>query len=270
MKEENPIANLLKVLDRETILELVVIVAVAAVLIIAIQRLLPPLADRLHGKKRLDLLAVIPLVRLLLISTALVMIVPLLIEPSMQNMVALLGTVGLAVGFALKDYVSSLIAGILVVSEKPYRNGDWIEIGGVYGEVRHVGMRTVEVVTPDDNRVTIPHSRLWTEAVSNANSGTTRLQCAADFYVDPRHDAVRARHMLRNVALTSPYLCVDNPISVIVRETPWGTHYRIKAYPVDSAQQFRFTSDMTVRGKAALSSLGAEFVAFSPAVERQA
>lgn len=44
-------------------------------------------------------------------------------------------------------------------------------------------------------------------------------------------------------------------------EKPWGTHYRLKAYPVDSAQQFQFVSDLTVRGKAALSRLGVEFAA---------
>jgi hypothetical protein len=51
------------------------------------------------------------------------------------------------------------------------------------------------------------------------------------------------------------------PFAVIVTEKPWGTHYRLKAYPVDSAQQFQFVSDLTVRGKAALSRLGVEFAA---------
>jgi len=50
--------------------------------------------------------------------------VPLLIEPSVQNMVALLGTLGLGLGFALKDFVSSLVAGLVAVWEMPYRNGD--------------------------------------------------------------------------------------------------------------------------------------------------
>ena len=129
MENEPRIAQIFKSLNTGTLLELAAIVVGAVLLIIAVQRLLPWLAGHLHGRKRLNLLAVTPLIRLLVILTALVLIVPLLIEPSMQNMVALLGTVGLALGFALKDYASSLIAGIVAIGEKPYRNGDWVEVG---------------------------------------------------------------------------------------------------------------------------------------------
>jgi small-conductance mechanosensitive channel len=188
------------------------------------------------------------------------MIVPLVIEPSLQNMVALLGAASLAMGFALKDFASSLIAGVVAVGEMPYRNGDWIEVNGVYGEVGHVGMRTVQVVTPDDTVVSIPHARLWNDPIFNANDGSPRLQCVANFYLHPDHDAAQARQVLQDVALTSPYLHFDDPIAVIVQEKPWGTQYRLKAYPVDARQQFRFVTDLTVRGKAALSGLGVNFV----------
>jgi small-conductance mechanosensitive channel len=246
-------------LDAQTALELAVIFVAAGLLIILMQRALPWVANRLHGKKRLFFLAMVPLIRLIIILTALALIVPLLIEPSIQNMVVLLGTVGLALGFAFKDYASSLIAGIVAIGEKPYRNGDWIKVGDVYGEVCHVGMRTVEVVTPDDDKVSIPHSCLWNDSVSNSNDGNPRLQCVADFYLHPQHNAAQARQLLQDVALTSPYLFFDDPIAVIVKEKPWGTHYRLKAYPVDAVQQFRFISDMTIRGKAALIDSGMKF-----------
>jgi hypothetical protein len=42
-------------------------------------------------------------------------------------------------------------------------------------------------------------------------------------------------------------------------EKPWGTHYRLKAYPVEPRDQFQFITDLTVRGKAALLALGAAF-----------
>ena len=233
--------------------------AAAALLIVVTQRALPWMARRLHGRKRLHLLATIPLIRLLVILAAFVLIVPLVIEPSVQNMVAFLGTVGLALGFALKDYASSLIAGIVAIGERPYRNGDWIRVDGVYGEVRHVGVRCVEIVTPDDTVVAIPHARLWTEPIFNANDGLPRLQCVADFFLHPQHDAARVRQALRDVALTSPYLHFDGPIAIVLQEKPWGTHYRLKAYPVASSQQFRFVSDLTVRGKAVLGGIGVTF-----------
>lgn len=259
MQAEKQVTQIFKTLDAGTVMELALIMAAASVLILAAQHALPWVANRLHGTKRLHLLAMVPLIRLVIIVTAFVLVVPLLIEPSLQNMVALLGTAGLALGFALKDYASSLLAGIVAIGEKPYRNGDWIRVGEVYGEVRHVGMRTVTLVTPDDNAVAIPHARVWTDPIFNASDGRPHLQCVADFYLHPRHDAALVRQALRDVALTSPYLHFDEPIAVIVQERPWGTHYRLRAYPVDASQQFRFVSDLTVRGKAALSGLGAEF-----------
>jgi small-conductance mechanosensitive channel len=256
MQNETDIIRLFKVLDTAALIELGLILVGAAVLIFANQSLIPWIANRLHGRYRLYLLAMVPLMRLIIIIVAFVLIVPLIIEPSLQNMVAVLGTVGLAVGFALKDYVSSLIAGVVAVIEMPYRLGDWIEINGTYGEVAKVGMRTVQIVTPDDTRVSIPHLKLWNELIFNANNGGPELQCIADFYLHPMHDASVVMQALQDVAITSPYLQLDQPIAIIVREQPWGTHYRLRAYPIDPRQQFRFVSDLTVRGKAILEQLG--------------
>ena len=54
------------------------------------------------------------------------------------------------------------------------------------------------------------------------------------------------------------------PITVAVFEKPWGTHYRVKAYPIDGRDEFLFISDVTVRGKTALANLNVQHV-ISPA-----
>ena len=220
---------------------------------------LPWLADKFSGRFRIFLLALVPVLRLLIILAAFALIIPYLIEPTFKNLVALLG----ALGFAFKDYVSSLIAGVVAIYEMPYRPGDWIEVDGAYGEVRAVKMRALEIVTPDDTVVVIPHLKLWNQLIFNANDGGPNLQCVADFYLHPRHDAASVKEVLYDVALTSAFLKIEQPIRVIVSNKPWGTHYRLKAYPLDPAQQFQFITDLTVRGKAVLNRLGVEFSALS-------
>jgi len=222
---------------------------------------LPWLAGRASGRLRLHTLAAVPVLRLVVIASALMLIIPRIVEPTFENLVALLGALGLALGFAFKDYVGSLIAGIVALYEMPYRPGDWVRIDGTYGEVRSIGMRTIEIVTSDDTVVTIPHLKLWDHLIFNANDGTQNLLCVADFYLHPRHDAAVVRHMLHDVALTSPYTQMRQPINVVLTEKPWGTHYRLKAYPIDTRQQFHFISDLTIRGKAALTRLGVDFAA---------
>lgn len=260
MQADERVEHVFRAIDAGVMLEVGLIVAAAAALIAATQHALPWIGNRLIGRKRLHLLAMAPVVRLVVIVGAITLILPRLIEPSLQNMVTILGATGLALGFALKDYASSIIAGVVAVGEKTYRNGDWIKVGDVYGEVRHVGIRTIEVVTPEDDRVLIPHSSLWKQSVSNANNGAPRLQCVADFHLHPRHDGEAVRSALEDVALTSPYTCLERPVTVVVTENQWGTRYRLKAYPVDSSQQFRFVSDLTLRGKKELEILGVQSV----------
>lgn len=257
MDDTPDLARLFNSLDRSAWLELALVVGAAFLLIRAEQRLLPWLANRLHGRARHYLLASVPLLRLLILLVAILLAVPIVIEPSLRNMVALLGAAGLAIGFALKDYASSLIAGVVAAFEQPYRPGDWVELDGHYGEVVHVGMRTVALVTPDDDYVTVPHLKLWDSAVRNGNNGSPVLQCSALFHVHPEHDARRARAVLEDVAMTSPYLHFEAPVTIVIQEETWGTKYMIRAYPVDPRQQFRFVSDLTVRGREALSRIGA-------------
>lgn len=256
MDDNEQYARLFNDIDSQALIILGVTLASTVLLIIASQHGLNWLANRLHGQLRFRVFALVPLTRLLILITALVIAVPVVIEPSMRNMVTLLGALGLAIGFALKDYVSSLIAGVVSAVELPYRPGDWVSIEGTYGEVKHVGMRTVDIQTPDDDMVAVPHLKLWDSAIHNANNGGTSLQCVTHFYLHPEHEAERVRKTLRDVALTSAYLKFDRPIIVVAEEKPWGTHYRIRAYPVDPRQQFLFITDLTVRGKQVLSDMG--------------
>ena len=239
-------------------LRIAVIVAAAWLLTATARRGLPLMAARAPSRVRLWLLSAVPVVRLIVLVVAITLVVPLIVQPGWQNLVAILGAAGVAVGFALKDYVSSLIAGIVAVYERPFRPGDWVEVDGAYGEVRSVGLRSSRLVTLDDTVVTVPNLKLWTSNIRNANYGRRDLLCIADFYVHPRHDAAVVRRKLHDVALTSPYLQIERPTAVVVSEKPWGTHYRIKAYPIDGRDQVQFTSDLTVRGKAVLARLGVE------------
>ena len=216
-------------------------------------------SERASPHLRLSILRVLPIIRLLVGIGAVVVIVPILVEPTFQNIVALLASVGLALAFTFKDYGSSLAAGLATILENAYQPGDWIDVGGTYGEVKSIRARATRIVTPDDTEVIIPHTLFWSTSIFNASSGKRSILCVADFYLHPDHDAVLARSRLEEVAQTSSYRKADTPVTVIVLEKPWGTHYRVKAYVKDSREQFLFLTDITVRGKEVLRSLGIRF-----------
>ena len=190
---------------------------------------------------------------------SLVLIVPILVEPTFENVAILGAAVFLGLAFALKDYASSLVAGLTTILENTYQPGDWIEIDGAYGEVKSIGLRAVHLVTADDTEIIIPHSRIWTAQVANASGGNRGLLCVADFYLHPDHDAAKARAALEKTAQSSSYREPRSPVAVIVLEKPWGTQYRVKAYVRESREQFLLTSDVTVRGKKILRQLKIKF-----------
>lgn len=247
--------------DLEQIPFLYIIILLATALFISsmVRRLIPAVASILPPRFNYYLLPLIPIFRLLITAITLLLLIPTVVKPTMQNFIAFFGAVGLALGFAFKDFASSLIAGIIAVYEQPYRVGDRVTINGIYGEVQAINLRSLKLVTPDDNAVTIPHSCIWNGSIQNANDGCREQQCVALFFLRPDHEAEKVRQILRDVALTSPYTQFSRPIRVSLRELPWGTQYRIRAYPIDGRDEFSFISDLTARGKAALLESGLEF-----------
>lgn len=234
--------------------------------ILLARKLLPYLAERGPSQLRLYLLGAVPIIRLVLLVISIMWVVPIVFNITLQNFLVIAGALGVAIGFAFKDYVSSLIAGIVAIVERPYRPGDWVRIGDDYGEVRAVGMRAIEICTPSDDIVHVPHEKIWQNNIANSNDGSHTLMCVASFYLRPDHDAARVRVALRDVALSSAYLEYDKPVVVMLVETPLGTHYKLKAYPFDMRDQFHFISDLTIRGKLAIADSGAVEVQARPSV----
>ena len=260
MMEDLGLKQALDSITYSAMLQAVILIVVASLLNWAAQKLLPRIAAKLGGKPRLYLLASVPLLRLVIIVITVILVVPILVKPSFENMVAIFGALALALGFAFKDYANSLIAGIVTLYEMPYRPGDWVEIDGHYGEVRAIGTRAAELVTPDDTVIVVPHSKLWDSFIENGNDGTDDLMCVAEFHLMPHHEMTQVMTLLRTVAFTHPLTKTWKPVLIVVSNKPWGMVYRLKAYPVEPSAQFRFISELTARGARAMAAEGVGFV----------
>jgi small conductance mechanosensitive channel len=241
------------------VLVVAAVLVLARVLILGLQSILRRAAEQAPPHRRLTLLRLVPIARLLIRAAAIVVIVPLLFEPTVPNILALTAGIGLALAYTLKDYGSSYVAGLVTVLEQTYQPGDWIEVDGAYGEVKAIAGRALHLVTADDTEVIIPHARLWATSISNASSGHRSVLCIAHFYLHPDHDASAVREQLTEVAASSSYRAPDSSVTVIVLEKPWGTHYRVKAYVRESREQYLFITDLTIRGKDKLRHLNIRF-----------
>ena len=76
------------------------------------------------------------------------------------SIIALLGAAGLAIALALKDTLSNIAAGMMLLILRPFRSGHFIECGSILGTVKEVGLFTTIMETPDGLYISSPNSSL--------------------------------------------------------------------------------------------------------------
>lgn len=81
------------------------------------------------------------------------------------DIVATLGVSSVAIGFAFQDIFKNFLAGIILLIEEPFCIGDEIEIGSYKGRIEHISVRTTKIRTYNGERVLLPNSTLFTDAV---------------------------------------------------------------------------------------------------------
>lgn len=84
---------------------------------------------------------------------------------NVSALVAGLGLTGFALGFALKDAISNLLSGVLILLYQPFRTGNRIKVAGYEGTVRSIDLRYTQLDT-DGNKVLIPNSKLLTDPIT--------------------------------------------------------------------------------------------------------
>ena len=76
------------------------------------------------------------------------------------SVIAVLGAAGLAIGLALQGSLSNLAAGVLLVTFRPFRSGEYVDLGGVAGTVLQVQIFSTTLRTPDGRIIVIPNGKI--------------------------------------------------------------------------------------------------------------
>ncbi|WP_026700050.1 mechanosensitive ion channel family protein [Salibacterium aidingense] len=93
---------------------------------------------------------------------------------NINGLVAGLGLGGLAVALAAQETLSNFLGGVIIVTERPFKKGDWIETPTVEGLVEDITFRSTEVRTFADSLVTVPNKTLANEAITNWSEMSVR------------------------------------------------------------------------------------------------
>ncbi len=114
------------------------------------------------------------ILKILIIAFAVVMVISEL-GYNVNGLLTGLGVGGLAVSLAAQDAVSNLISGFIIIFEKPFIVGEFIQTTSIQGTVENVTMRSTTVRTLEDSIVTVPNSKLVDEAIYNISRMNKRL-----------------------------------------------------------------------------------------------
>lgn len=212
---------------------------------------LESLAER-SAERRLLYKRIIPIARIVLWAVALYIVLKGIFSVDARSLLAAATAIGVAVGFAAQDILKNIFGGLVIIFDQPFQSGDKISVGGTYGEVISIGLRSTRIVTPDDNLVTVPNAQVVDGQVSNANAGALDCQVVTDLYLPGWVDESRAKRIAYESAASSKYTYLQKPIAVIVKdEYDHGhiLHLKVKAYVLDTRYEFLLASDVTERAR---------------------
>ncbi|MGD9842763.1 MAG: mechanosensitive ion channel family protein [Steroidobacteraceae bacterium] len=161
------------------------------------------------------------------------------------------GGLAFAIGFALRDLVGAVIAGVTIMFDRPFQVGDRVAYAGEYGDIVQIGLRSVRMNTLDHNLVTIPNNKILTDVTASGNYGVLEMQVPMDFYIGIDQDAELAASLIREACLTSPYLYLDQPVPLLAKQVIMqdymAVHLKARPYVFDCRYEKPFETDVHFR-----------------------
>jgi small conductance mechanosensitive channel len=134
---------------------------------------------------------------------------------SAADLFNLLGIGGVAIGFAFRDVLQNLLAGILILLTRPFRIGDQIRHGEQEGTVEDIWIRATVLRTYDNRRILIPNASLFTDKIEVITAyERRRLQFALT--IGNGDDIARARDVVMRALRSTSGVLADPPPEALV------------------------------------------------------
>ncbi len=90
------------------------------------------------------------------------------------SLIAVLGAAGLAVGLALQGTLSNFASGVMLLTFRPFKLGDYVDVAGTAGTVAEIGIFTCRLNTPDNVQIIVPNSDVYGQTIRNFAANPTR------------------------------------------------------------------------------------------------
>lgn len=124
------------------------------------------------------------------------------------SLVAVLGAASLAIGLALQGTLGDLAAGVMLILFRPYKLGQYVDIGGTSGTVADLNLFMTELVTADNVQIILPNGKAWGAIITNFSHHPTR-RADLVFGIDYGDSAEVAKAIILEQANADPRVLQD-------------------------------------------------------------
>lgn len=204
-------------LPRDLSVEKIVTAAVLLILCVVLIKLFTKLSTRALSRSKLD--TRIQNVVVTTIKTVLVFVAVLIIAETLgvntTSLLAILSVAGLAVSLSIQDTLSNLASALMILSAKPFKLGDFIEVKGKSGTVEQIGIVYTTIATPDNQHICIPNHQITSNEITNYTAvGKRRVEINLSASYDAPIEKVKAA-LLK--AAAHPGRLAEEPVFARVR-----------------------------------------------------
>ena len=133
------------------------------------------------------------------------------------------GVAGIAIGFAAKDTLSNIIAGVLLLIDRPFEVGDRIEVwsapanSATWGDVLDVGLRATKIQTTDNIVIVIPNNEIMKRDIINYTTITKEIRVRVPIGIAYDADIQKAKEIISRIALELDWVMKDPAPKIVVK-----------------------------------------------------
>jgi small-conductance mechanosensitive channel len=175
------------------------------------------------------------------------------------------GVAGIAIGFAAKDTLSNLIAGVLLIIDRPFEVGDRIEVWSApagsasWGDVIDIGLRATKIKTTDNIVIIIPNNEIMMRDIVNYTIISTKIRVRINVGIAYDADIERTKKIIIDVAKSVDWISKTPAPKVVVRNFGESSvDLQLRVWIDDARRRMDTISHVTDKIKTAFDQQGVE------------
>lgn len=182
----------------------------------------------------------------------LAMLVMTTLRINLTSLTWVVSALSVGIGFGLQQIVQNFISGLILLTERPVKVGDWVSLAGVEGDIRRINVRATEIQMSDRSTVIVPNSQFISQNVRNVTMGNALGVVGITLTLPLETDASRVRELLL-AAFKEHEAILDAPASSVTFKdlTASGMVLSVSGYVASPRQVSGARSDLlfTVLGR---------------------